>query len=340
MATPKAQIAEAVKGLTVKYAPRWQDPKIAGFDDPTWSPKFVMLHHTGGTSSYSGLASGSFGGHKPVPGANFLVNRDGSVAVLSRYITYHAGKGGPRWGVPANMMNPVCWGIEIEDLGRERTMTAAQIDATARLAAGLLSAMGRDLDCLIQHKEWSSTGKPDTLYTTSFWRDQVAEHLKPTQAAAAPAPARAGKSTTGSQVTWWRDYSGKPEAAQDLPVDGKWHLVDGVPVGAPPVAGMEFHLLYARLGITWPADAVEHLTVQAKWVRDGGTPTDPTDDDPTGYGLGQYAPGTTSVPYDRVHFEDGQKDVGGAWWITATGGAEKVTITTRYAKTHVLAVAK
>lgn len=181
--TPEAQVKAAVAGLKVRYFKRWNDPKIAGFGDTTWTPRFVMLHHTAGTKSLGGLSTGAFGAHKPVPGANFLVNRDGSVEVLSRFITYHAGKGGPKWGVAKNMMNPVCWGIEIEDLGVGQTMTPAQIDATAALAAGLLKAMGKGVDALVQHKAWSSSGKVDTRYSDDFWRGRVAEKLNP-----APAP--------------------------------------------------------------------------------------------------------------------------------------------------------
>ena len=332
--TPREQVKSATTGLKVTWHKLWDNPRIAG--KGSWAPKFVMLHHTAGLSSLKSLTSAA--PYAPVPGAHFLVNRDGSIVVLSRFIAYHAGRGGPRWGVPAGMMNHYAWGIEIEDPGKAQTMTPAQIQATARLVAGLLTAMGKDLDAVIQHKEWNPGGKVDTRYSTSFWRDLVAEHLKPSVAAEVPAPARRGKATTGDQVTWWRDYSGKPKTTQTVPVDERWHQVDGIPVGAPPVTGMEFHLLYARLAIAWPADATEHVTVQAKWVRDGGTPDDPKDDDPTAYGLGQYAPGTTNVPYDRLHFEDGQKGVGGAWWITAAGGASELVITTRYAKTHVIAV--
>ena len=167
--TPEQQIKAATAGLKVTYFKRWNDPGIAGFRDTTWTPRFVMLHHTGGTSSYAGLSTGALGNHKPVPGANFLVNRDGSVYVLSKFITYHAGKGSG-FGVPVNSMNPVCWGIEIEDPGKGQTMTAAQITTVSKLSGGLLKAMGEPLDNLIQHKAWSSTGKPDTLYSDTFWR--------------------------------------------------------------------------------------------------------------------------------------------------------------------------
>ncbi len=177
--TPEAQIKLAVVGLKVKYFKRWKDPRIAGFGDPVWEPRFVMLHHTGGTDSLGGLSSGAFGNHKPVPGANFLVHRDGSVTVLSKYISYHAGKGGPKWGVAANRMNPVSWGIEIEDPGKAQTMTAAQIATVAKMCAGLLRGMGQGLDAVVQHKSWSSTGKPDTRYSDDFWRGHIEAAMKP-----------------------------------------------------------------------------------------------------------------------------------------------------------------
>lgn len=173
--TPRQQLLEAVAGLRAEFTARWDDGAIAGRG--SFEPRLVMLHHTAGTDSLHFLQN--VPGLAPVPGAHFLVSRDGTVHVLSRFVAYHAGRGGPRWGVAAGMANHAAWGIEIEDLGRGLTMTESQVDAAARLSAGLLRAMGVGLDALVQHKEWSTTGKVDTLYPTAFWRDRVAAHLTP-----------------------------------------------------------------------------------------------------------------------------------------------------------------
>lgn len=337
MTTPREQVKSAVAGLAVTWHKLWDDPRIAG--KGSWAPKFVMLHHTAGTASLKALTSSA--PYAPVPGAHFLVNRDGSIVVLSRFIAYHAGKGGPKWGVAAGMMNHHAWGIEIEDPGKAQTMTSAQITATARLVAGLLTAMGKDLDAVIQHKEWNPGGKVDTRYSTSFWRDKVAEHMKPVATSEEPAPARKGKTTTGSKVTWWRDYSGKPEAKQTVPADGKWHRIEGIEVGVPPASGSETHFLYLRAALTWLLEATGPCHIETKWVRDGGSPDDSSDDDPTAYAPAEFGARTLSTPLYNIHPEEGQKGVGGSWWINvrAGDGLESVTLSTRYAKTSVIAVA-
>ena len=193
--TPELVVRTAVDNVSAKvvYEKNWNSAKIAG--KGAWSPKFVMLHHTAGSSSLGLLRDGN--PYRPVRGAHFLIDRDGTVHVLACVLAYHAGKGGPKWGVAAGMMNHYAWGIEIEDLGRAQSMTPAQIKSAAQLAAGLLKAMGRDLDCLIQHREWNPVGKVDTRYSSSFWHEKVAaEWPKPPKvtAAAVSKPKRLGLS--------------------------------------------------------------------------------------------------------------------------------------------------
>lgn len=175
----KGILLAAVKHVTAKvtYYKNWDNPNIAGFGMTGWAPKFVLLHHTAGTDSYHILSSGY--GHVPVPGSNFLVNRDGSLDVFTHFIAYHAGKGGPYLGVAANMMNHYAWGIEIESLGREKDLTDAQIKTVAQLTAGLLKAMKTtDLKRVFNHKTWNPQGKIDTLYSDAWWRAQVAPYMK------------------------------------------------------------------------------------------------------------------------------------------------------------------
>lgn len=161
-------------GIEVMFFARWEDAAIAG--NGRFDPDFIVLHHTAGVSSYGGLATGVFGDHVPVPGANFLVNRDGSLWVLSRFAAYHAGRG-RGYGVPDNGMNQRSWGIEIEDLGRAQTMTEEQVRTTSMLSAELLRGMERPVTAVINHRAWSTTGKPDTLYPIEFWRERVARYL-------------------------------------------------------------------------------------------------------------------------------------------------------------------
>lgn len=170
MTTPREQLLAAVGYVErVQYAPRWDDPRIAG--KGVFEPRFVVLHHTAGTNSLQWLASGC--DHKPVPGAHFLVARDGLVHVLTRSLAYHAGIGGPSHGVAHGMMNHYAWGIEIESLGLSRDLTDAQIVSVARLTAGLCDAMNVGTVNVINHRDWSTTGKTDTLYDASWWRERV-----------------------------------------------------------------------------------------------------------------------------------------------------------------------
>lgn len=176
--TPRQQIEAAAKharaaGVRVVFQPEWDSKRIAGKGE--FTPRFVMLHHTAGTDSLAWLSTSKDYQYYPVRGANVLVDRDGTVRVLSAFVAYHAGAGGPRWGVPAGRMNPQSWGIEIEDKGQGPTMTPEQRSATAWFVAGLLGAMGADLDRVVQHREWNPSGKTDTRYPTEDWRAMIAE---------------------------------------------------------------------------------------------------------------------------------------------------------------------
>lgn len=311
--TPKQQVKAALKDhpFPVEWERRWDSARIAGRG--TWAPRFVMLHHTAGRDSLAVLKTTAW---PPVPGASFLVDRDGTVHVISASKTYHAGKGGPRWGVAAGGMNSYAWGIEIEDLGRERTMTDAQIKSAAALAGGLLEAMGVTVSAgLIQHKEWNPRGKVDTRYTTRFWANHVrtAMQKEPTMPA-------------------FRDMTPKTSDPAVFPTDGEWHDVPGMGHldGSPFSSPDEIHTFYCRVVADWPDDqARDPLTVKWRWVRDNG--------DASGHDTRQYAPGTTTIPTRGFHDEVGERGVGGRWQFKMSGDCV-VTLGTRYAKLRALDV--
>lgn len=309
--TPERQMRNAVDrlraaGIEVTLRPRWDDSWISGRG--TFNPRYVMLHHTAGRSSLGVLTNTQW---PPVRAAHVLVNRDGSVDVLGCHVTYHAGSGAG-FGVPANTMNLYAWGIEIEDLGQARTMTDAQIDSTAILTAGLLDGMGQPIDHVIQHKAWSSTGKPDTRYTDEFWRAKV----------------RKAGTTEEDVVKAFRDYTGKPADPITIPGDGEWHNIGGLKLeGAPFAAGHEVKELYLRCHPTY-SGAGGIVTV--RYLRDN--------DDPTAYLEEELTADNKSLPISRVHMEVGERDLGGRWQMRVQGGIESVKITTRYAKLHALDV--
>lgn len=183
--TPREQVLLAVREVQKRYPVRlmanWDSPRIRGRG--LLLPEFVVLHHTAGYDSLAYLTVAdhlydSPGGEK-VPGANFLIDRDGRVNVLSCFVTYHAGKG-DGYGIPTDAMNWHSWGIEIEDIGLWQTMTEAQIDSASLLTAALLRAReNSNLNYVINHKDWSSTGKQDTKYPITFWRTRVAKYITP-----------------------------------------------------------------------------------------------------------------------------------------------------------------
>lgn len=167
----RERMLAAVAGIpNVKFAPRWDDPKIAG--KGLWTPSRVMLHHTAGTNSLALLRDGV--GHKPVPGAHVLISRDGTVHVLTCRKAYHAGRGGPRWGIPAGMYNAHGYGVEVESLGLRPDFTHAQTQAAGRFAAQMLAAMGQPTDNADLHREWNPTGKPhDPRYFRAEWHQWI-----------------------------------------------------------------------------------------------------------------------------------------------------------------------
>ena len=172
--SPKSPFVEKLKAAladipNINYVNGWDDPARAGNGE--FTPEYVLMHHTAGTNSLGWLLPG--GSHATVCGANFLVDKDGKVNVLSAYKAYHAGKG--NYGdVPTDKMNDFSWGIEIESLGTKQDMPAVQVEAAANVAAALVSMMETPINHIINHKTYSSTGKQDTLYSDEFWQNKAA----------------------------------------------------------------------------------------------------------------------------------------------------------------------
>jgi hypothetical protein len=162
----------------------------------------VLLHHTAGTNSLNYIVNNN--PYAPVRACHFLVQRDGTVQVVSAVGAYHAGAGGPvkftpTVTVPKDGGNSRLFGIEIESLGtssridgKPAGMTEAQVISTAKLCAALLDAMrlgplpfkaGR----VIRHRDWTPR-KIDTRQDLDWWRRAVRiaqkHHAKPAVASA------------------------------------------------------------------------------------------------------------------------------------------------------------
>jgi N-acetyl-anhydromuramyl-L-alanine amidase AmpD len=159
----------------------------------------VLLHHTAGTNSANFIVNGPY---KPVRLCQFLVNRDGSVTVMSGSGAYHAGKGGP-WRFPGGVVIPkdqgnrFLYGIEIESLGRvgaigdrPEQINAAQVVETAKLTAALLNAMAvgprmLPVSRVIRHRDWAYGRKVDVLQDLAWWHQVIGiarrNHRNPTK---------------------------------------------------------------------------------------------------------------------------------------------------------------
>ena len=167
---------------------------VKGWDSASIDPyngrsdfKGVLLHHTAGTNSLNYIVNTN--PFAPVRACHFLVQRDGTVQVVSGVGAYHAGKGGAfkfnRFvTIPKDQGNRYLYGIEIESMGRTATIgngTGAinieQVVSTALLTAALLNAMrptwkSLPVSRVIRHRDWT-TRKPDVKQDLDWWHQVV-----------------------------------------------------------------------------------------------------------------------------------------------------------------------
>lgn len=158
----------------------------AGYEDRgrpyDFRPRAIICHHTASNAS-----SGNFGsesivttGRSDLPGplCQFLLGRDGTVKVIALGYANHAGYGGPRAGIPANLGNTYTWGIEAENNGIGERWSAAQLNAYYRLCAALLDRMGtKDTSKVFAHKEWTSRKIDPAGINMQFFRSRVEDAL-------------------------------------------------------------------------------------------------------------------------------------------------------------------
>jgi N-acetyl-anhydromuramyl-L-alanine amidase AmpD len=147
----------------------------------------VLLHHTAGTNSLNYIVNTN--PYAPVRACHFLVQRDGTVQVVSGVGAYHAGAGGPyrftrNVTVPKDSGNSRLYGIEIESLGtsakidgKPQGMTEAQVVSTAMLCVALLDAMSVGpiplrVPRVIGHKTWTRR-KIDPRQDIAWWQQAV-----------------------------------------------------------------------------------------------------------------------------------------------------------------------
>jgi len=167
---------------------------VKGWDSASIDPyngrsdfKGVLLHHTAGTNSLNYIVNTN--PFAPVRACHFLVQRDGTVQVVSGVGAYHAGIGGAYKfsrlvTIPKDQGNRYLYGIEVESMGRTATIgkgTGAinieQVVSTALLTAALLNAMrptwkSLPVSRVIRHRDWT-TRKPDVKQDLDWWHQVV-----------------------------------------------------------------------------------------------------------------------------------------------------------------------
>ena len=122
--------------------------------------------------------------------------------------------------------------------------------------------------------------------------------------------------------TSWHKYSGKPGGTLTVADDAGYVAIDAT-VAAAPVAGLEWHMLYANCDLTWDSGSQDGW-IRVKYVRDGG--------DATAYQDYSVARGMSDFLITAQHWEAGEAGVGGHWEMNAGGGIAKVSVGTRYVK--------
>jgi len=182
------RLAYKLKQYKVKrdYVKGWNSRRIDPYNGQSdfWG---VLLHHTAGTNSLGWIVTGN--PYAPVRACHFLINRDGTVEVVSGVGAYHAGAGGP-WRfpngptIPKDQGNRHLYGIEIESLGSSSKidgslegMSLEQVISTAILSAALLNAMRRGWRSLtvsrvIRHRDWTAR-KPDVKQDLDWWHEVI-----------------------------------------------------------------------------------------------------------------------------------------------------------------------
>lgn len=147
-----------------------------------FKPKAIIAHHTASNSASGKFASDGIvtSGRPDLPGplCQILLGRDGTVRLIAAGYSNHAGYGGPKAGMPANMGNTYSYGIEAENNGIGEPWSKAQLNAYYRLCAALLVWMGtKDVNRVIGHKEWTSRKIDPAGINMDNFRNQVRKAL-------------------------------------------------------------------------------------------------------------------------------------------------------------------
>ena len=204
--------ADDLKKALDKYVPHTQLHYMSGWKNQwyrsSWRgnsgrPVALILHHTAGaaTSSTSPSNAGNqhgandgqvkFVNRHPsynMPCSAFTLDRDGCIYVNAALPCYHAGAGsfsGTEWsglGVPNDMANDYCLGVECVDKGVDKTFTEAMKAGLANLAKACEEASGwpnTGTKYLPRHRDWAPDRKVDIKYSNKEVQGWMTEFSNP-----------------------------------------------------------------------------------------------------------------------------------------------------------------
>jgi hypothetical protein len=118
------------------------------------------------------------------------------------------------------------------------------------------------------------------------------------------------------------EYSGKSEDTKEIPLNTYTWVTQDTP--DPASSGLEFKLIYLNVKLRWKPEG-GFGNIRLKFVREG--------DDPTAYQDYLVHSSQTEFLITHTHFEQGEKGIGGKWYIKITGGAlASAAVDTRYNK--------
>ena len=128
----------------------------------TWDCEWVVNHHTANPTAHAHeslnwLVQGGLPGVR-APYAHALVGREPKIFLIAAGRANHAGRGGPFRSVPKDSMNAYGYGIEVEAPGRALDFAPGQFEVMCKLNAAVLWIVGRDVDRVIRHKDWTDGG--------------------------------------------------------------------------------------------------------------------------------------------------------------------------------------
>ena len=120
--------------------------------------QFVMWHHDASKPgpSYGALEWVMYS--DVAPAASIWVDMKGTWFIYCAGLAWHAGRGGPGWGVPQDAMNSYALGIETDHTTGE-PWPPAQLESLRRGTAAIMAAYGIDPQPgLLFHRTWTDGG--------------------------------------------------------------------------------------------------------------------------------------------------------------------------------------